>query len=133
MVPDFSTLLFHSSFSHEFLYFSSKFWPCKWLKVMQMFCHYNVLYLFLQRSSCTNVYICSFWIFNIWRCSQPDVFVFQVKIAIIGITAGGVGLDFSSAQNVVFLELPQSPSLMLQVWQVTSISFAILLEIKIEG
>jgi hypothetical protein len=43
------------------------------------------------------------------------VFVFQVKIAIIGITAGGVGLDFSSAQNVVFLELPQSPSLMLQV------------------
>lgn len=42
--------------------------------------------------------------------------VHQVKIAIIGITAGGVGLDFSSAQNVVFLELPQSPSLMLQVW-----------------
>ncbi|OMO52998.1 SNF2-related protein [Corchorus olitorius] len=37
-----------------------------------------------------------------------------VKIAIIGITAGGVGLDFSSAQNVVFLEIPQSPSLMLQ-------------------
>ncbi|KAF2312835.1 hypothetical protein GH714_040885 [Hevea brasiliensis] len=38
----------------------------------------------------------------------------EVKIAIIGITAGGIGLDFSSAQNVVFLELPQSPSLMLQ-------------------
>ncbi|KAJ4841441.1 hypothetical protein Tsubulata_009085 [Turnera subulata] len=38
----------------------------------------------------------------------------KVKIAIIGITAGGVGLDFSSARNVVFLELPQSPSLMLQ-------------------
>ncbi|KAK2655549.1 hypothetical protein Ddye_008601 [Dipteronia dyeriana] len=38
----------------------------------------------------------------------------EVKVAIIGITAGGVGLDFSSAQNVVFLELPQSPSLMLQ-------------------
>ncbi|KAL3575186.1 hypothetical protein D5086_023287 [Populus alba] len=38
----------------------------------------------------------------------------KVKVAIIGITAGGVGLDFSSAQNVVFLELPQSPSLMLQ-------------------
>ncbi|KAK8306220.1 hypothetical protein V6Z12_D03G113400 [Gossypium hirsutum] len=36
------------------------------------------------------------------------------KIAIIGITAGGVGLDFSSAKHVVFLELPQSPSLMLQ-------------------
>ena len=39
----------------------------------------------------------------------------QVKIAIIGITAGGVGLDFSSAQNVVFLELPKSASEMLQV------------------
>ncbi|KAL5544566.1 hypothetical protein UlMin_008350 [Ulmus minor] len=38
----------------------------------------------------------------------------EVKIALIGITAGGVGLDFSSAQHVVFLELPQSPSLMLQ-------------------
>ncbi|XP_015571924.1 DNA annealing helicase and endonuclease ZRANB3 [Ricinus communis] len=38
----------------------------------------------------------------------------EVKIAIIGVTAGGVGLDFSSAQNVVFLELPQSSSLMLQ-------------------
>ncbi|KAJ8753320.1 hypothetical protein K2173_019719 [Erythroxylum novogranatense] len=38
----------------------------------------------------------------------------EVKIAIIGVTAGGVGLDFSLAQNVVFLELPQSPSLMLQ-------------------
>ncbi|KAB2038001.1 hypothetical protein ES319_D03G114700v1 [Gossypium barbadense] len=38
----------------------------------------------------------------------------QAKIAIIGITAGGVGLDFSSAKHVVFLELPQSPSLMLQ-------------------
>ncbi|KAG8496693.1 hypothetical protein CXB51_007940 [Gossypium anomalum] len=38
------------------------------------------------------------------------------KIAIIGITAGGVGLDFSSAKHVVFLELPQSPSLMLQVF-----------------
>ncbi|KAG7954971.1 hypothetical protein I3843_11G048400 [Carya illinoinensis] len=38
----------------------------------------------------------------------------EVKVAIIGITAGGIGLDFSSAQNVVFLELPKSPSLMLQ-------------------
>ncbi|XP_044484678.1 DNA annealing helicase and endonuclease ZRANB3 isoform X2 [Mangifera indica] len=38
----------------------------------------------------------------------------EVKIAIIGITAGGVGLDFSSAQSVVFLEMPLSPSLMLQ-------------------
>ncbi|KAJ4713121.1 DNA annealing helicase and endonuclease ZRANB3 [Melia azedarach] len=52
------------------------------------------------------------------RDRQSAVHSFQalneVKIAIIGITAGGVGLDFSSAQNVVFLELPQSPSLMLQ-------------------
>ncbi|XP_077223534.1 SNF2 domain-containing protein / helicase domain-containing protein / HNH endonuclease domain-containing protein isoform X2 [Tasmannia lanceolata] len=38
----------------------------------------------------------------------------EVKIAIIGITAGGVGLDFSSAQNVVFMELPKSASEMLQ-------------------
>ncbi|KAI8543265.1 hypothetical protein RHMOL_Rhmol08G0203500 [Rhododendron molle] len=38
----------------------------------------------------------------------------QVKIAIIGITAGNVGLDFSSAQHVVFLELPQTPSHMSQ-------------------
>lgn len=40
----------------------------------------------------------------------------QVKIAIIGITAGNVGLDFSSAQHVVFLELPQTPSHMSQVY-----------------
>ncbi|XP_020151028.1 uncharacterized protein [Aegilops tauschii subsp. strangulata] len=38
----------------------------------------------------------------------------EVKVAIIGITAGGVGLDFSSAQNVVFLELPRSSSDLLQ-------------------
>ncbi|KAK8933688.1 CHD3-type chromatin-remodeling factor PICKLE [Platanthera zijinensis] len=38
----------------------------------------------------------------------------EVKIAIIGITAGGVGLDFSSARNVVFVELPKSASEMLQ-------------------
>ncbi|XP_031490297.1 uncharacterized protein LOC116257565 isoform X4 [Nymphaea colorata] len=38
----------------------------------------------------------------------------EVRIAIIGITAGGVGLDFSSAQNVVFLELPKTASEMLQ-------------------
>jgi hypothetical protein len=40
---------------------------------------------------------------------------FQVKIAIIGILAAGFGLDFSTAQDVVFLELPQSPTVMLQV------------------
>ncbi|XP_022634758.1 SWI/SNF-related matrix-associated actin-dependent regulator of chromatin subfamily A-like protein 1 [Vigna radiata var. radiata] len=39
----------------------------------------------------------------------------EVKIAIIGILAAGFGLDFSTAQDVVFLELPQSPTLMLQV------------------
>ncbi|KAL5987288.1 hypothetical protein ACLOJK_038450 [Asimina triloba] len=38
----------------------------------------------------------------------------DVSAAIIGITAGGVGLDFSSAQSVVFLELPKSASEMLQ-------------------
>nr|XP_010936358.1 DNA annealing helicase and endonuclease ZRANB3 isoform X1 [Elaeis guineensis] len=38
----------------------------------------------------------------------------EVKIAIIGITAGGVGIDFSSAQNVIFLELPKSASEMVQ-------------------
>jgi hypothetical protein len=38
-----------------------------------------------------------------------------VKVAIIGITAGGVGLDFSSAQNVIFAELPKSASALLQV------------------
>ncbi|CAL0323772.1 unnamed protein product [Lupinus luteus] len=38
----------------------------------------------------------------------------EVKIAIIGILAAGFGLDFSTAQDVVFLELPQCPSVMLQ-------------------
>jgi len=40
---------------------------------------------------------------------------FQIKIAIIGVLAAGFGLDFSAAQDVVFLELPQSPTVMLQV------------------
>nr|POE73190.1 isoform 4 of dna annealing helicase and endonuclease zranb3 [Quercus suber] len=38
----------------------------------------------------------------------------EIKIAIIGLTAGGAGLDLSSARNVVFLELPQNPSWMNQ-------------------
>ncbi|KAG8079874.1 hypothetical protein GUJ93_ZPchr0007g4194 [Zizania palustris] len=38
----------------------------------------------------------------------------EINVAIIGITAGGVGLDFSSAQNVVFVELPKSASELLQ-------------------
>ncbi|XP_057731223.1 uncharacterized protein LOC130946479 [Arachis stenosperma] len=38
----------------------------------------------------------------------------EVKIAIIGILAAGFGLDFSTAQDVVFLELPQCPTVMLQ-------------------
>ncbi|CAN8298649.1 unnamed protein product [Cochlearia groenlandica] len=45
---------------------------------------------------------------------QSFQFSNEVKVAIIGIEAGGVGLDFSAAQNVVFLELPKTPSLMLQ-------------------
>ena len=44
------------------------------------------------------------------------LFIFKkVKVAIIGITVGGVGLDFSSAQNVIFVELPKSASELLQV------------------
>lgn len=39
----------------------------------------------------------------------------QVKLAIIGVRAGGVGLDFSAAQSVAFVELPKSASEMLQV------------------
>ncbi|RHN66007.1 putative calcium/calmodulin-dependent protein kinase chromatin remodeling SNF2 family [Medicago truncatula] len=38
----------------------------------------------------------------------------EIKIAIIGVLAAGFGLDFSAAQDVVFLELPQSPTVMLQ-------------------
>ncbi|XP_057831961.2 uncharacterized protein LOC131042656 isoform X2 [Cryptomeria japonica] len=38
----------------------------------------------------------------------------EVKIAIIGITAGGVGLDFSTAQSIAFVELPKSASEMIQ-------------------
>ncbi|KAF3323361.1 DNA annealing helicase and endonuclease ZRANB3 [Carex littledalei] len=38
----------------------------------------------------------------------------EVKVAIIGITAGGVGLDFSLARNVIFLELPKTASDLLQ-------------------
>lgn len=43
-------------------------------------------------------------------------FLLKVKVAIIGVEAGGVGLDFSAAQNVVFVELPKTPSLLLQVF-----------------
>ncbi|KAJ8643977.1 hypothetical protein MRB53_005725 [Persea americana] len=49
---------------------------------------------------------------------QAAVLAFQssaeVRLAIIGITVGGVGLDLTAAQNVVFLELPKSASEMLQ-------------------
>ncbi|KAK4781882.1 hypothetical protein SAY86_015984 [Trapa natans] len=52
------------------------------------------------------------------RDRQSAVLSFQtsseVKVAIIGITAGGVGLNLSSAKTVVFLELPPSSSWMLQ-------------------
>ncbi|CAL9198400.1 unnamed protein product [Musa hybrid cultivar] len=37
-----------------------------------------------------------------------------VMIAIIGITVGSCGLDFSSAQNVIFLELPETSAEMIQ-------------------
>lgn len=40
----------------------------------------------------------------------------QVKIALVGILAGGTGLNLSAAQNVVFLELPKDPSHFLQVY-----------------
>ncbi|CAM6013956.1 unnamed protein product [Sphagnum balticum] len=39
---------------------------------------------------------------------------FKVKVAIIGVTAGGVGLNLSAAQSVIFVELPKSASEMLQ-------------------
>jgi hypothetical protein len=42
--------------------------------------------------------------------------IIQVKVAIIGVTAGGVGLNLSAAQSVIFVELPKSASEMLQVW-----------------
>lgn len=52
------------------------------------------------------------------RDRQEAVHMFQssreVKIAIIGIMAGGVGLNLSAAQNVAFLELPKNPNLLLQ-------------------
>ncbi|MCO5601803.1 hypothetical protein L7F22_055928 [Adiantum nelumboides] len=38
----------------------------------------------------------------------------KIKVALIGLTAGGVGLDFSSAQTVVFAELPKSSSELIQ-------------------
>ncbi|KAL6574198.1 hypothetical protein OROHE_001102 [Orobanche hederae] len=38
----------------------------------------------------------------------------QVKIALVGILAGGTGLNLSAAHNVVFLELPKEPSHLLQ-------------------
>ncbi|KAL9227343.1 hypothetical protein vseg_003040 [Gypsophila vaccaria] len=38
----------------------------------------------------------------------------EVKIAIIGIQVGYAGLDFSVAQNVVFLELPKDPTSLQQ-------------------
>lgn len=46
-----------------------------------------------------------------------------MRLAIIGITVGGVGLDLTAAQNVVFLELPKSASEMLQVYVLSFIAF----------
>lgn len=55
------------------------------------------------------------YIFSSDRYASRFSYIFQVKIALIGITVGAAGLDFSSAQNVVFVELPNSASMMLQV------------------
>eukprot|EP00850_Spirogloea_muscicola_P004277 SM000018S03642 [mRNA] locus=s18:505658:512598:+ [translate_table: standard] len=38
----------------------------------------------------------------------------HVKVALVGLTAGGVGLDFSSARSVVFTELPSTGGQLLQ-------------------
>ena len=38
----------------------------------------------------------------------------QVRVAIIGLTAGGVGLDFSAAQTIVFAEVPRTAADFLQ-------------------
>lgn len=38
----------------------------------------------------------------------------QVKVALVGLTAGGTGLDFSAAQSVVFVEVPKSSADLLQ-------------------
>ncbi|KAL8118157.1 uncharacterized protein LOC141723593 [Apium graveolens] len=38
----------------------------------------------------------------------------QIKIALVGILAGGTGLNLSAAHNVVFLELPKEPAHLLQ-------------------
>jgi hypothetical protein len=38
----------------------------------------------------------------------------HIRVALVSVTAGGVGLDFSAASNVVFVELPTSVSLVEQ-------------------
>uniref|UniRef100_A0A7N0TNK9 DNA annealing helicase and endonuclease ZRANB3 n=1 Tax=Kalanchoe fedtschenkoi TaxID=63787 RepID=A0A7N0TNK9_KALFE len=52
------------------------------------------------------------------RDRQASVISFQsspeVKVAIIGVEAGGFGIDLTSAQDVVFLELPITANSMLQ-------------------
>ena len=48
-------------------------------------------------------------------------------VAIIGITAGCGGLDFASAQNVVFVELPKSASELLQVLSLLSCTYIFLI------
>ena len=39
----------------------------------------------------------------------------RVRFAVISVTAGGVGLDFSRATAVVFVELPDDPAIIIQV------------------
>ena len=54
-----------------------------------------------------------------------------MEVAIIGITAGGVGLDFSSAHNVVFVELPRSSSDLLQVLVFSNLAYIFSFQPKI--
>jgi SNF2 family DNA or RNA helicase len=46
---------------------------------------------------------------------QDFKFKEKIRVAVVGVTAGGVGLDFSAAQTVVFVELPQSLADLMQV------------------
>lgn len=48
-------------------------------------------------------------------CIRNSFEFYQVKIALIGIRAGSSGLHLTSADNVVFLELPLTPGDIQQV------------------
>ncbi|CAN0018948.1 unnamed protein product, partial [Ectocarpus sp. 8 AP-2014] len=38
----------------------------------------------------------------------------RCRVLVVSITAGGQGLDFTAASNVVFVELPESPAWLRQ-------------------